>query len=258
MNELLIKSSVHDYVVRFEPSLRASLTSAIEGDKNFLLVDRKVYGLFPNDFQGLFEKENIFNFEANETNKNYEAIGKVFDWLLKGNFRKDCKLVVVGGGITQDVGAFTANLLQRGIKWSLVPTTLLAQGDSCIGSKSSINFGDFKNQIGYFYPPRSVHICNDVLQTLSDDDWLSGMGEIVKLALIHGEDTFERTISVLPETLKRRDLIRDLVCEALTIKKYFIEIDEFDLGVRRLLNLGHTFGHAYESATTTTTTATIS
>ncbi|MFM8270507.1 MAG: 3-dehydroquinate synthase [Pseudomonadota bacterium] len=212
-------------------------------------MDKKVLQLYSAAFEGISEKEDVFALEAVETNKSYHALVPVFQWLLSRNFRKDANLVVVGGGITQDVGAFASNLLLRGIRWSFIPTTLLAQGDSCIGSKSSINFGNYKNQLGYFYPPHSVHICSEVLSSLSDDDWSSGLGEIIKLAIISGEESFKRTVAALPLAILRKPIISDLVREALAIKKCFIEEDELDQGSRRLLNFGHTFGHAFESAT---------
>ena len=249
MENFFIKSRAHDYEVRFEDSFANSVKGAADSQRNFLLADKKVYSLYPNAFKGLFDSQDTYLVEALESNKSYEALVPLFEWLLRQNFRKDCKLVVVGGGVTQDMGAFVANLLLRGVRWSLVPTTLLAQGDSCIGSKSSINFGSFKNQLGYFYPPHSVHLCYEVLGSLSEDDWNSGLGEIVKLAIIAGESSFRRAMDVFSDAQARKPVVMELIRDTLLIKKDFIERDELDVGPRRLLNFGHTFGHAYESAT---------
>jgi 3-dehydroquinate synthase len=136
---------------------------------------------------------------------------------------------------------------------------LLAQCDSCIGSKSSINFLHFKNQLGTFYAPREVVIVFELLGSLPHEALLSGLGEIIKLHLVDGPqalaslreslDTTPVSISADGLSETQRATLRRLIVDSLNIKKRFIEIDEFDSGVRNLLNYGHTFGHAYEAAT---------
>lgn len=248
---LQIKSKVHDYSVFFENSIEDSLKNAIHGTRPFFLVDRNVYTLYKNSFAVIGSAPKLFFIDAIEENKSYEKIEPVFHCLLENEFQKDCTLIVVGGGITQDVGCFVSTVLFRGTKWKLIPTTLLAQGDSCIGSKSSINIGHFKNQLGSFYPPHSVHLSFDVLATLSEEAVFSGLGEIIKLSLLSSEEDFKKTkllLQKLPKLSNARASFATLVKDALIIKKRFIEADEFDQGVRNILNYGHTFGHAIESA----------
>ena len=248
---LQIKSKVHDYSVFFENSIQDSLKNAIHGTRPFFLVDRNVYTLYKNSFAVIGSAPKLFLNAAIEENKSYEKIEPLFHWLLENEFQKDCTLIVVGGGITQDVGCFVSTVLFRGTKWKLIPTTLLAQGDSCIGSKSSINIGHFKNQLGSFYPPHSVHLSFDVLATLSEEAVFSGLGEIIKLSLLSSEEDFQKTTRLLQNIRKTPNTsssFSTLVKDALLIKKTFIEADEFDQGVRNILNYGHTFGHAIESA----------
>src|SRR5207248_1894382 len=121
----------------------------------FALVDD--FALKPPHVAALtgLKRDDVLVITATEAAKSFENIAGVFKWLLDRGFRRDCALLVVGGGVTQDIACFVASTLLRGIRWHFIPTTLLAQCDSCIGSKSSINMGRFKNQIGTFYPPHS-------------------------------------------------------------------------------------------------------
>lgn len=246
---LKIKSQIHDYSVFFESSLEVSLRAAVEKNKPYFLIDKTVYSLYKDTFKFLGPDPKIYFLEATEENKSYKNVEPIFHWLLENKFRKDCCLIVVGGGITQDVGCFITTVLFRGSQWKLLPTTLLAQSDSCIGSKSSINIGPYKNQIGSFYPPHSVHISHDVLSTLTNDEIFSGVGEMIKLALLDSEAAYMKARSQIGSLSTDRSNLPEMVRDALLIKKSFIEEDEFDRGIRNILNYGHTFGHGFEAAT---------
>ena len=243
-----VQSKSHAYAVTEASSLRNALQSASAGQRTFALVDREVARLYPDAFAGSLPPENVFEIEATEPAKSLEALTPYLEWLLGAGFRRDCLLLIVGGGVLQDLGCFIASTLFRGVRWSLVPTTLLAQCDSCIGSKSSINVGPYKNQLGTFYPPHEVRLTTEVTGTLPPDEVRSGLGEAIKLHLIEGEPAVSRLKANLAaaEDPARMSAI---IWDSLTIKKRFIEEDEFDKGIRNLLNYGHTFGHAYESAT---------
>lgn len=184
---------------------------------------------------------NMIVIDATENNKKYENIAWIIETLVSKRLRRDSRLVVIGGGVTQDIGCWIASTYMRGIDWVFVPTTLLAQADSCIGSKSSINFGEYKNLLGTFYPPSQVVINRNFLSTLSQADIRSGTAEIVKLMIIAGY-----TPELIEQNLQDLD---NALHDALMIKRRYIELDEFDTGVRNLLNYGHCFGHAIESAT---------
>ena len=157
------------------------------------------------------------------------------------------QLISVGGGITQDLTGFVANILYRGIKWIFVPTTLLAACDSCIGGKTSLNYKKYKNLLGTFYPPDEIHICARFFDTLSEGDYKSGLGEVVKFNIMEGEDGLKKMENNIASLLTReKEKINQFVLSSLTYKKKFIEVDEFDRGERIKLNFAHTFGHAVE------------
>ncbi len=252
---LSIQSRQHQYSVLHFPDLAGALAFSQNPEKRFLLVDRRVHELYRKDFTG-HEHGKLILVEATEDHKSYLAIAPLFETLIRAGFKRDCLLTVVGGGIVQDIGCFLASNLYRGLKWELIPTTLLAQGDSCIGSKSSINIGSFKNQLGSFYPPNRVLLSFDVLKTLGPDEIRSGLGEAIKLHFLESPlavSRIEKHLLALgqtqPGSLDWQGILKTIVTDSLHLKKTYIEEDEFDRGVRNLLNFGHTFGHAYESAT---------
>jgi len=139
--------------------------------------------------------------------------------------------------------------MYRGVDWLFYPTTLLAQGDSCIGSKTSINFGAFKNQIGGFYPPNKILINPAFLDSLSDAEMKSGLGEMCHYFIVAGEADFKRYKQDYPQALVDKEVLAGIIARSLEIKKSYIEIDEFDRNERQVFNYGHSFGHAIESLT---------
>jgi 3-dehydroquinate synthase len=139
--------------------------------------------------------------------------------------------------------------MYRGVKWIFFPTTLLAQGDSCIGSKTSINFGEYKNQVGGFYPPNKIFINLNFLNTLSEADLQSGLGEMSHYFVVAGEKKFKEYKRDYEDVLIDNNILAKMISNSLKIKKSYIEIDEFDQHKRQVFNYGHSFGHAIESLT---------
>jgi 3-dehydroquinate synthase len=187
--------------------------------------------------------------QPTEEFKSLDVVSKIIQRLVANKIRRNHTIVAIGGGITQDLTCFTASTILRGVDWVFIPTTLLAQADSCIGSKSSINVGDSKNIVGTFYPPKKIWIDTSFLRTLHQDEIRSGIGEILKVHAIESSDEFDRAAISFELMLKDFDVLEQFIHSALLIKKRFIEIDEFDAGIRNIFNLGHSFGHAIEAAT---------
>ena len=243
-----IQSRSHPYTVEEFPDLRAALSGFQQKPGVFCLADKTVHSLYQEDFAAALPSVQILPVEASENQKSFEQLTPIFLWLLQNGLRRDGCLLVVGGGVLQDIGCFIASVLFRGLRWELVPTTLLAQCDSCIGSKSSINIQSYKNQIGTFYSPHRVCLAYSVLKTLPWDEMRSGLGEAIKLHLLTSEEDFQRLMTDLDSLPGHEEVLPKWIRHSLEIKKVYIEQDEFDKGVRNLLNYGHTFGHAYESA----------
>lgn len=248
MKDLAIHSIFGVYKVVFDDQLR-SLSPFLEDPNAVFLIDEKVFKLYTETFHKI-SPERLVLIKANERNKSYHSIIKIYERLTSFQAKRNLTLVGIGGGIIQDISGFIASTLYRGIKWVYCPTTLLAQADSCIGAKTSLNFGKYKNLIGTFYPPDKVILSTMFLTTLSRKDFYSGMGEIIKLFLIDGENSLNYFKSKPSHNeIDLRKNIDDLLKRSLLIKKRFIEEDEFDKGIRNILNFGHCIGHAIESVT---------
>lgn len=183
-----------------------------------------------------------------EEHKNWTVLQTIFDELIAQRFDRHSGLVALGGGVTGDMAGFAAATFLRGIPYVQVPTTLLSQVDSSVGGKTAINHPQGKNLIGAFYQPRHVHIDVDTLQSLDSREFAAGMAEVIKYGIIRDKCFFEWLVENRGALQKRdtRALI-GAVKKACQIKANIVEIDEKESGLRAVLNLGHTFGHAVEN-----------
>ncbi len=241
-----VKSNIHDYEVYFINDVKRSLVKELkEGD--FIIIDNKVKALYPKWFEEALAKFKHIGIDATEPQKSYQEVEPVINTLIEKGFRKNNRLIAVGGGITQDVTAFIASILYRGVQWYFFPTTLLAQGDSCIGSKTSINFGRFKNQVGGFYPPNKIYVDPKFLDSLPHRELQSGLGEMAHYFVVSGEEDFELFKKDYSQALTDKNVLKGIIARSLEIKKSYIEIDEYDKNERQVFNYGHSFGHAIES-----------
>ena len=218
------------------------------GDCHFL-VDSNVARLYEEELAPVLQAGRTILIDAVEPSKSLQNIIPVFERLVAARARRDHILVAIGGGIIQDITCFIASTLLRGMRWRFVPTTLLSQADSCIGSKSSINLGDTKNILGTFNPPDEIFIAPRFLGTLDEKEIRSGIGEILKVHAIDSPASFDRVALAYPQMLTDQAVLLAYIRSALLIKQRYIEIDEFDRGVRNIFNYGHSFGHAIEAAT---------
>ena len=245
---MLIKSSSKNYFVSISTSFGDFLDIEID-DSTFVVVDSVVYELYKTLFSKI-PMNKMYVFVATEDNKVIDQALNICEKLTALNSKRNTHLISIGGGITQDVTGFVANVLYRGIKWTFYPTTLLAACDSCIGGKTSLNYKKYKNLLGTFYPPNNIVICTPFFKTLSQKDYLSGLGEIVKFGIMRGNDGLARIEKCIFDLLTRDDKeLLKVVKDSLSFKKVFIEDDEFDKGSRIKLNFAHTFGHAFETVT---------
>lgn len=245
-----IHSKIKDYELHFCDDM-SFIGDIAHLSPKVVIVDDNVYKLYNSVLEKYFSPNEIVKFTAVETKKNIQSVLELCDKVMDYSAKKNMNIISFGGGITQDVTGFLSSILYRGVNWIFVPTTLLAQSDSCMGSKTSLNHKHFKNLLGDFYPPSSVYINTQFTNTLSEMDFYSGLGEIVKLHLMGGVEL----INSIKNDLNNIDFIRNdskqlnrIVRESLNVKNSYIEDDEFDTGKRNLLNYGHCFGHALETS----------
>ncbi len=245
---MIIKSKLKNYRVIFQKSLEF-IPELLRKENIQVVIDSKVYELYSHFFLDI-NKEEIFLIDAKEENKTMDTALRICEIMTEIPAKRSAHLISFGGGITQDITGFVANVLYRGIKWTYIPTTLLAACDSCIGGKTSLNYKNYKNLLGTFYPPDAIYICPQFFQTLSQKDFESGMGEVVKFNIMGGQDGLEQIEETIDKLLQRdADELIKCVEKSLQFKKRFIEADEFDQGERIKLNFAHTFGHAIETTT---------
>ena len=236
------------YQVRFEEAGFSTLRGEALAKAHFI-VDGNVAELYADELADVLTSSRALVITATEGNKALDKFPRYVEELVAQGIRRDCRLVAIGGGIIQDITCFLAATLLRGLRWDFYPTTLLAQADSCIGSKSSINVGSIKNILGTFTPPQEIVISTRVLKTLDERDVRSGLGEMLKVHIIDGPESFAQIAKDYPRILHDAPTMMQYIRRSLEIKRRIIEQDEFDTGIRNVMNYGHSFGHAIESAT---------
>ena len=224
--------------------------NSISFNQCLIVIDRNVPKNLINKILSSLSTKQITThyFDASEKNKNQKSVNEILSILLNKNFNRNDCLISVGGGITGDVSGFTASIFKRGLKFVNIPTTLLSQVDSSIGGKTGINTRYGKNLIGSFYQPSLVISDINFLKTLPRRELICGYGEVLKHALISDKKFFsflkKNGFKILD---LKSPLIEKTIFKSCSIKKKIVEVDEKEMGIRKILNFGHTFAHAYEA-----------
>ncbi len=216
---------------------KEALSSLTVGDKIAVITDDTVYGLYGNPFIDVFADKTVYThvIPHGEAQKNANNYVELLNSLVEDGLTRNDAVLTFGGGVVGDLGGFVASTYMRGVTLIAVPTTLLSMVDSSVGGKTAINLETGKNLCGTFYQPSAVYVNTSYIKTLPDREVLSGMGEVVKYTYIDGE-----------EGLDVNGKIEDVVYRCLKIKAKIIERDERETGERKILNFGHTVGHAIE------------
>ena len=245
-NKLKIKSIPNTYTVRFLEN--SSLIGYIKNNsKNVILIDSFIKRKYFNDIKFPFPTYQI---KARENIKNINKSLDIINFFERNKITKLNKVLVIGGGILQDLGAFSCSMYKRGIPWVYIPTTLLGMTDSCVGGKTGLNYNNRKNMLALFSAPQEVVINLKFLKTLSTRDYLSGLGEAFRLHITGGLKFIEKFEKSVDFAIKRSNPhVKDIILDSLMIKKSVVEEDEFEKNLRRSMNYGHSIGHALESVT---------
>lgn len=221
------------------------------GRKYAIIADSKVNQLFGKEMlrkivnKGL--KAEIIVFDSGEKNKNLETVAMLQEQMLKKGFGRDSAIVAFGGGVVGDVAGFVAATFCRGIPYVNVPTTLLAMADSSIGGKTGVNLKQGKNLIGAFHQPKKVYMGINFLNKLSEKELSNGISEIIKTATVTDELFFSYLEKNISKVLNRdQDILTKIIRRSASIKAELVNMDEKETGIRKILNFGHTIGHALE------------
>ncbi len=254
--KLNIKTKTQKYPIIIGSNLTSNISNIIRKNSiNFrqclIIIDKNIPKKFIFNIKKSLRQKKvyIYFFKANEINKNINFINIILEILLKKNFSRDDCIISVGGGITGDVSGFAASLFKRGLKFINLPTTLLSQVDSSIGGKTGVNSKYGKNLIGSFYQPNLVITDIQFLKSLSKREIICGYGEILKHSLISNKNFFIFLNKNIKKVLNlSTPFIEKAIYESCKIKKIVVEKDEKEKGLRKILNFGHTFAHAYEAS----------
>ena len=253
--KLKIKTKLDNYSILIGSNLIRNLNlylkkNSITSNQCLLVIDKNVPKKMVLKITNSLKDRKIckFIFVANERNKNINYVNKIIQILLNKNFsRQDC-LIAIGGGITGDVGGFVASLYKRGLNFVNVPTTLLSQVDSSIGGKTGVNTKEGKNLVGSFYQPKLVISDTEFLRSLPRREIICGYGEVFKHSLILNKSFFKYLNKNSLQILNlKKPFIEKAIFESCKIKKLIVEKDEKEKNIRKILNFGHTFAHAFEA-----------
>ena len=254
--KLKIKTKSKTYPIIIGSNLVSNVSKILKNNsikfkKCLLIVDLNISKKIIYKIKNALGKKNIyiFYFKASEINKNINNVNKILDILLNKNFsREDC-LISIGGGITGDISGLAASLFKRGLKFINIPTSLLSQVDSSIGGKTGVNTKYGKNLIGSFYQPDLVISDTQFLKTLPKREIICGYGEILKHSLIANKNFFNFLDKNIEKIMNLNSpFVEKAIYESCKIKRNVVEKDEREKGLRKILNFGHTFAHAYEAS----------
>ncbi len=234
-----------DYIL-FRNSL-TELKSILQDEKVIVIIDRKVEALYGFEFP--YRKVYV---DAGEESKNLETVSYIVSELLKMGADRNCLLLGIGGGTVTDITGFVAAIYKRGVRYALIPTSLLAMVDAAIGGKTGINFNSYKNILGVFNTPEFVYDCSYFLKTLPEREFLCGAAEMLKIFLITSGAQFRRAVKFFAAnkqfTVENQEDLESMVLKAVKAKCKIVDADFKEKGSRRVLNLGHTFAHGIEHA----------
>lgn len=219
-------------------------------DEILILTDENVYKYQLEFFRENIEAKFIYEYivSSGENSKSVEVYEEVISYMMKSNFSRKSLIIAFGGGVVGDLGGFLASTYMRGIDFIQVPTTLLSMVDSSVGGKTGINIGKYKNIIGTFYRPKFTYINTNTLNTLDYDEYLSGLCEVIKYGVIYDYNILTYLKNNKENILnKEAKTLEYIIKKCVQIKANIVSDDEFENGIRKILNFGHTFGHGIEN-----------
>ena len=212
-------------------------------DNSVIIIDHNVSTFYPHLTRG----RNVIIVNASEESKSFEFIQRIYKKFLEMGVDKSTVIVGIGGGITCDIAGFGSSTFYRGTRLILVPTTLLAMADAAIGGKNGVNFEGHKNIIGTIRQPEKIVFDSNFLKTLPENETRNGMAEVIKHAIISGEDLFNEILAKnISEDILKGDFPDDLLKKIIQVKIDIVRVDEFEKNRRKTLNFGHTLGHIIE------------
>jgi 3-dehydroquinate synthase len=257
LKKVIVNTTFKSYPVLIGNNILTALPELIKKynfpKQVFIIQDKNLENLYSSSIRKVINsfavKKYFLTLSVSEGIKSLESVDRIFVSLYEEKFSRDTLLIAIGGGTIGDVSGFAASTYMRGIPLLHIPTTLLSAVDSSVGGKTGINFREAKNLIGTFYQPSLVLIDAHFLKSLPKEELISGFGEVIKYSYLTHDKAYSRLLSDWNLLAKKEEnFLEKIIYESVKIKSAVISKDEFEIsGLRKILNLGHTFAHAFES-----------
>jgi len=239
--------TLNSEIIIEENSAKSLSNYAKNHSKVMLIADQKVFGLWEKSLQEILPPNTeVLLIDAGDQAKSLETYGKLLKQMLEAGCDRRSLVVSFGGGVISDLAGFVASSYMRGVDWVTIPTTLAAQTDAAIGGKTGVNLDHYKNMVGSFYPPLAVLIDPRFLKTLERRELSSGLGEIIKMGFAYDKNILKLVDHIDPEN-PLGDKLDQASALSATAKVDIVNQDMYETGQRKILNFGHTIGHAVES-----------
>ncbi len=240
--KLTVELDQNSYPIVIEKDCTLHLNEWIDTKRKTLLVhDSGIPDKWVKRVADQLENGHVFCFEQGEESKNLQTLEQVLQAMVDAGLNRKSQVIALGGGVTGDMAGFAAAVFMRGIDFINIPTTVLSQVDSSVGGKTAVDLGSVKNIVGAFWQPKAVLIDPVMLETLSDRQIANGLAEALKMGVLFDEDLVE-------EFEKEKPDIEKIIARSIDLKRIVVEQDEKETGPRKLLNFGHTIGHAIEGS----------
>ncbi len=252
-NRLEIKTKSKNYPVYIGKNSLEEFRETISkfGGKILFLIDKNVNKKCSDLVEQILsssDSDHHLIIDCREKNKSLITVQKILKYIIENQFDRSSSIVSIGGGVLGDISGFVASIFMRGIKYYQIPTTILSAVDSSVGGKTGVNFQNVKNLVGTFHQPEGVFINTEFFKTLPKREIISGIGELVKYALIESK-YYDFYVKEIKNIFFKKEVSESVIETSIKIKADIVERDEKEeYGIRRILNLGHTFGHGFESA----------
>lgn len=242
MKKVSIDLPNNPYDIYIQSHILEDISPYIDVEKEYVIItDQNVPLKWVDLVKNQLPKSSVFTVPGGETSKSMETANEILEWMVEHKFTRSTWVIALGGGVIGDLAGMVASLYMRGVSFIQIPTTLLSQIDSSVGGKVGVNASIMKNAFGAFYQPKLVLIDPHTLSTLADEHIANGMAEMIKYGMIQDSNLFEEL-----EKYTLKEKVTDWIATCVKIKANVVLEDELDLGIRQILNYGHTIGHAIE------------
>ena len=246
MKKIIFKNQKQEVEIFYEKEISKISEYFSEHGKMFFVCDESVLEKNPQINKLL--NDNIYLVKSPEKEKDLQSTFKILKFLKEGGCNRNDNLIAIGGGATTDLGGFASSIYMRGINLIIIPTSLLGQVDASVGGKTGVNFESYKNLVGSFFNPKRIIICTNFLESLEEQEYLNGLAEIIKHAIITSNDDVDTLLKNIEKiTYRDKDFLEEQIKRSIEIKTKIVTEDFLETEKRKFLNFGHTFAHGIES-----------